>query len=181
MLIQEFCRVTGLGRDTVRFYVKRGLLTPAIGALPGGSQGGSGRGVPSNRYQVFDAAQVERARLIREAQALGFTLAEIAALAAAYERGALTAARKAEVLRAHLAALDARAARLDALRKYLGAKLRWVEAGERGAPPSFASRVPAGGSDAAGTTRETSPHVEAPARSVSPRSRRPARARSARR
>jgi DNA-binding transcriptional MerR regulator len=151
MLIQEFCRATGLGRDTVRFYVKRGLLTPAVGAVRGGSPGGPVPGVPSNRYQVFDAAQVERARLIREAQALGFTLAEIAALAAAYERGALTAARRAEVLRAHLAALDARAARLDVLRDYLGAKLRWVEAGERGAAPSFAPRPPAGsGSEAAG-------------------------------
>ncbi len=136
MLIQEFCRATGLGRDTVRFYVKRGLLTPTVGSAP---KGGATNGVPGNRYQVFDAAQVERARLIRAAQELGFTLAEIAALAAAYERGALSAARKAEVLRAHLAALDARAARLDALRGYLRAKLRWVEAGEQGAPPSFAT------------------------------------------
>ncbi len=128
MLIQEFCRATGLGRDTVRFYVKRGLLTPAVGAGPKG-------GVPSNRYQVFDAALVERARLIRAAQGLGFTLREIAALAAAYERGGLTPRAKAEVLRAHLAALDARAERLDALRGYLAAKLRWVEAGQRGAPP----------------------------------------------
>jgi DNA-binding transcriptional MerR regulator len=135
MLIQEFCRATGLGRDTVRFYVKRGLLTPAVGAAP---RGATNAAAPSNRYQVFDAAQVERARLIRAAQALGFTLAEIAALAAAYERGALSTARKAEVLRAHLAALDARAAHLDTLRGYLGAKLRWVEAGERGTPPAFA-------------------------------------------
>jgi DNA-binding transcriptional MerR regulator len=130
MLIQEFCRATGLGRDTVRFYVKRGLLTPAVGSAPKG-------GVPSNRYQVFDAAHVERARLIRAAQGLGFTLAEIAALAAEYERGALTATQRAEVLRAHLAALDARATHLDALRGYLRAKLRWVETGAHGAPPPF--------------------------------------------
>jgi DNA-binding transcriptional MerR regulator len=175
MLIQEFCRTTGLGRDTVRFYVKRGLLTPAVGSAPRGSQGSSARAVPSNRYQVFDAAQVERARLIREAQALGFTLAEIAALAASYERGALTAARKAEVLRAHLAALDARAARLDALRAHLGAKLRWVEGGERGAAPSFAPRVPAAGGSGAAGAPPTAPKPRArsaatgPARDTRPR------------
>ncbi len=32
MLIQEFCRATGLTRDTVRFYVRQGLLAPTIGA-----------------------------------------------------------------------------------------------------------------------------------------------------
>lgn len=125
MLIHQFCEATGLSRDTVRFYVKRGLLTPSIGA-----------GQSTNRYQVFDLSQVERARLIRAAQGLGFTLTEIAALAKAYEDGALTRARRAEVLREHLAALDERAARLRAVRSYLSAKLRWVESGERGAPPA---------------------------------------------
>lgn len=148
MLIQEFCEATGLTRDTVRFYVKRGLLTPAIGArsadappagrthaIPGRSQ------PPTNRYQVFDDTQVERARLIRAAQGLGFTLAEIADLASAYEAGGMTRARKAVVLRAHLAALDERALRLRTVRRYLSAKLQWVEAGERGAPPSTPARL----------------------------------------
>lgn len=121
MLIQEFCRASGLSRDTVRFYVKHGLLRPSV--------------APGNRYRVFDEAQVERARLIRSAQALGFTLREISALGAAYERDGLPPARRAEVLRDQLARLDARAAQLDAVRGYLAAKLRWVEAGEAGPPP----------------------------------------------
>lgn len=66
MLIGESTRVTGLSRDPVRCYVRRGLLQPAIGA------GGT------NRYQSFDADPVERALIIRNAQALGFTLREIA-------------------------------------------------------------------------------------------------------
>ncbi len=164
MLIQEFCRATGLGRDTVRFYVKRGLLTPTVGSAP---KGGAASRTPGNRYQVFDAAQVERARLVRAAQGLGFTLAEIAALAAAYERGALSAARKADVLRAHLAALDARAARLDALRGYLGAKLRWVEAGEQGAPPSFTPPADGGAPPAAERGPAAGPRGQRPARSRS--------------
>lgn len=123
MLIREFCRATGLGRDTVRYYVKRGLLTPAVGA------GGS------NRYQRFDDAQVERARLIRTAQGLGFTLRQIAALGEQYERGALAAPERARVLREHLAELDARAEGLRGMREYLAAKLTWVEGGETGPPP----------------------------------------------
>ena len=129
MLIQQFCEATGLSRDTVRFYVKRGLLRPAI--------------ADGNRYQIFDTAQVDRARLIRAAQGLGFTLTEIADLATAYEAGALTRAKKQAILRAHLAALDERAARLREVRRYLAAKLRWVEAGERGVPPSAPRQVAA--------------------------------------
>lgn len=143
MLIQEFCEETGLSRDTVRFYVKRGLLTPRIGASSGNLATSSpsptvrGRAFrASNRYQVFDRGQVERARLIRAAQGLGFTLAEIGELASTYEAGGMTRTRKAAVLRAHLVALDERASRLRAVRRYLGAKLAWVEAGERGAPPA---------------------------------------------
>jgi DNA-binding transcriptional MerR regulator len=164
MLIQEFCRATGLSRDTVRFYVRRGLLAPAIGAPARASTAADPSGRPSNRYRVFDAAQVERARLIRAAQTLGFTLREIAALAAAYEKGRLTAARKAEVLRAQLAELDARATRLATLRRYLGQKLAWVEAGEVGTPPRL--ETPAAPDDEASW-----PHAATsrPARGRSPR------------
>lgn len=148
MLIQEFCEATGLSRDTVRFYVKRGLLTPAIGARSGSAipspershvRGRTER--PTNRYQVFDAGQVERARLIRAAQGLGFTLAEIAELASAYEAGALTRTKKVALLRVHLAALDERALRLRAVRRYLSDKLKWVEEGERGAPPTTPAKL----------------------------------------
>jgi len=125
MLIKKFCEATGLPRDTVRFYVKRGLLKPTIGARSG------------NRYQHFDAAQVERARLIRAAQGLGFTLRQIAELAKDYEDGALLPDEKADVLRAQLAQIAARERDLRAMRHYLEAKLDWLESGEVGAPPAF--------------------------------------------
>jgi DNA-binding transcriptional MerR regulator len=84
---------------------------------------------------VFDDAQVERAQLIRAAQQLGFTLAEIADLAAAYETGGLSRQKKIALLRAHLRGLDERAERLRSVRRYLTAKVRWLEGGEKGAPP----------------------------------------------
>ena len=54
MFISEFARAAGLPPDTVRFYVKRGLLRPEEGA------GGS------NPYQVFTKADLEMARLVRQ-------------------------------------------------------------------------------------------------------------------
>lgn len=127
MLIKEFCEATGLPRDTVRLYVRRGLLKPDIGSAQ------------SNRYQVFDDAQIERARTIKMAQALGFSLREIAQIGAAYDRDGLAAADRAEIIRARLEALDEQAGMLSAMRGYLAQKLAWIEAGEQGTLPALGS------------------------------------------
>jgi DNA-binding transcriptional MerR regulator len=137
MLIQEFCRATGLGRHTVRFYVKRGLLAPAVGSAPG------------NRYQVFDEAQVERARLIRSAQRMGFTLKQIGALAREYEDGGIPPEGRVRLLRGHLAAVDAQVEQLAVLRGYLVQKIAWIEGGESGPPPSLRRAEADGGEEIA--------------------------------
>lgn len=128
MLIKQFCEATGLPRDTVRFYVKRGLLKPTIGSASG------------NRYQHFDAAQVERAMLIRSAQGLGFTLRQIGELAKDYEKNAISVEDRAGVLRAQLAQITARERDLREMRRYIEVKLLWLEAGASGAPPTFRTR-----------------------------------------
>src|SRR5262245_43515391 len=92
MLISEFARATGLSRDTVRFYVRRGLLAPLAG-----NKGGS------NPYQVFTNEHVQMARTIRMAQSLGFSLREIAALNVEYQAKRLTPSRGAEILSGQLA------------------------------------------------------------------------------
>jgi MerR family transcriptional regulator, copper efflux regulator len=125
MLIAAFTRATGLSRATVRFYVKRGLLHPVIGA------GGS------NRYQSFDADQVERALIIRNAQALGFTLKEIAALDAEYNLKGMTRQRKAALMMERVALIDEQMAKLHGMRRYLMKKVAWIEAGEKGVPPTY--------------------------------------------
>ena len=116
MLIKTFCEVTGLPRDTVRFYVKRGLLTPLVGSGPG------------NRYQVFDKVQVDRARLIKAAQKLGFSLRQIEQFAADYEKSALGCDEKVSLLRSRLADLDDQARTLRELRDVLSGKLLELEA-----------------------------------------------------
>lgn len=125
MLIKQFSEATGLPRDTVRFYVKRGLLKPTIGSRSG------------NRYQHFDAAQIERAKLIRAAQGLGFTLRQIAELAKDYEQETLSAEDRAGVLRAQLMHITQCERDLREMRRYLEAKLLWLETGASGAQPAF--------------------------------------------
>jgi MerR family transcriptional regulator, copper efflux regulator len=126
MLISEFARATGLSRDTVRFYVRRGLLKPLAG-----NKGGS------NPYQVFTPEHVQMARTIRMAQSLGFSLREITALNAEYQAKRMTLARGAEIMRWQLARLEEKAAHVGAMINFINAKLAWYEAGGKGPEPNF--------------------------------------------
>ena len=126
MLISEFARATGLSRDTVRFYVRRGLLKPLSG-----NKGGS------NPYQVFTSEHVQMARTIRMAQSLGFSLREITALNAEYQAKRITRARGAEIMRWQLARLEEKAAHVGAMISYVHAKLAWSETGCKGPEPNF--------------------------------------------
>ena len=64
MQIGEIADATGLSRDTLRFYEKRGLLRARRSA---------------NGYRDYPPETVEWLRYLRLAQSLGFTLAEIEA------------------------------------------------------------------------------------------------------
>ena len=68
-MISAFARQSGLSVDTVRFYVRRGLLHPEVGQKGG-----------SRPYQMFSAADLEQARVIRIWQTLGLSLDEIRAV-----------------------------------------------------------------------------------------------------
>jgi len=125
MRISEFAKATGLSRDTIRFYVKRGLLQPVIGI------GGS------NRYQDFDGAQVDRALLIRQAQRVGFTLREIIGLGAEYADGKLTPARQARLMRERIGMIEEQMEKLVQIRHYFERKIGWLDAGAKGIPPAF--------------------------------------------
>lgn len=126
MLISDFARRAGLTPDTVRFYVRLGLLRPET----------SGKG--GNRpYQVFTPEHLMAARIIRTAQSLGMSLKEIAAISQERRAGAMTRERSVEVLSAQLGRLDTKAAELIAMKSYLRAKIAWLKAGEHGSPPDF--------------------------------------------
>jgi DNA-binding transcriptional MerR regulator len=62
----ELAEQAGVGVETLRYYERRGLLTA--------------RGRSAAGYREYDEGSLQRVRFIRRAQALGFTLEEIAEL-----------------------------------------------------------------------------------------------------
>ena len=126
MLISEFAREAGLPVDTVRFYIRRGLLTPE-------SNGKGGR----NPYQEFTAEHVREAKMIRLAQSLGMSLKEIAAVGKEYREGRITRGRSIEIMSQQLERLETKAAELQAMGNYIRAKIKWLKGGEKGPEPDF--------------------------------------------
>lgn len=108
MQIGEIAAATGISRDTLRFYEKRGLLTARR---------------CGNGYRDYPPEAVNWLRYIRIAQQLGFTLKEIEAdlpLLAAPES---SAERLRDALRAKVEEIDRRMAGLAALRQELVKRL----------------------------------------------------------
>ena len=134
MLIAAFCTATGLSRDTVRFYIRRGLLKPTINS--------------ANGYADFDELQVERALIIKTSQALGFTLKEIAALSAEWEALGHDRQWQLRLMRERLASLDEQARKLRSLRRYFVDKIRWLEDGATAPYPTLPKSLHAGRSTA---------------------------------
>ncbi|WP_092166468.1 MerR family transcriptional regulator [Bosea sp. OK403] len=125
MLISEFARATGLTTDTVRFYVRLGLLRPGAGTKGG-----------RHAYQVFAESDVSAVELIRLSRAAGLSLKEIAALGAERRAGRMTSERRIEIVSAQIDKLEAKAADLKAMADYLRAKRTWLVSGEQGAEPT---------------------------------------------
>jgi MerR family transcriptional regulator, copper efflux regulator len=137
MLISKFTQATGLTRDTVRFYMRLGLLRPK-------TDGKGGR----HPYHLFTDEDVQVAQVIRIARSLGMSLKEIAALSEERRKGRVTRDRSIEVLRGQLARLETKAAELETLAGYLRANIKWLAAGGQGQPPDFrdyGNPPPAGG------------------------------------
>jgi MerR family copper efflux transcriptional regulator len=128
MLISEFARVTGLPRDTVRFYARLGLLQPK-------TSGKGGR----HPYTVFTEKDIQAAEVIRISQSLGMSLKEIAAFTEERLKGHLTSERRVEIMSTQLVGLEAKATELQAMISYLRAKIEWLTLGEQGQQPDFGS------------------------------------------
>ncbi|MEI6001930.1 MerR family transcriptional regulator [Paraburkholderia bengalensis] len=126
MLISEFSQATGLSRDTVRFYVRLGLICPKTG-----SKGGV------RPYLHFSEEHVQAVKIIRIAQSLGMSLKEIAAISKERREGRMTRGRSIDVLKGHIESLEAKATEIQSLSTYLRAKIAWLECGEHGPQPDF--------------------------------------------
>ena len=122
VLISAFARASGLSVDTVRFYVRRGLLHPEVGRRGG-----------SRPYRVFSTADLERARIIRIGQALGLSLKEIRS----FSRKAPDEMSEAELrsfITEQRGRLALRIAELRKLVSFLDAKLAWIDDPDEGEP-----------------------------------------------
>lgn len=108
MQIGELALATGLSRDTLRFYEKRGLLTARR------------RG---NGYRDYPPEAADWLRYVRTAQALGFTLSEIEAGLPLLANPEQAGAELREALRRKVAEIDARIAALGSLRAGLVRRL----------------------------------------------------------
>jgi MerR family transcriptional regulator, copper efflux regulator len=128
MLISEFARVTGLTRDTVRFYARLGLLQPK-------TSGKGGR----HPYSFFTDKDIQAAEVIRISQSLGMSLKEIAAFNEERRDGHLTCERRVEIMSAQLVRLEAKATELETMISYVRAKIDWLTRGQQGREPDFGS------------------------------------------
>ena len=126
MLISEFARVTGLTRDTVRFYARLGLLQPK-------TNGKGGR----HPYSVFTEKDIQAAEVIRISQSLGMSLKEIAAFTEERRKGRLTSERRTEIMSAQLISLEAKATELEVMISYVRAKIDYLKGGQQGPEPDF--------------------------------------------
>ena len=75
LTIGELARKVGLRPSALRYYEAEGLLEPS-----GRTEAG---------YRLYDAAAADTVRLIRQAQRLGFSLAEIGTLIGSWRAGDL--------------------------------------------------------------------------------------------
>lgn len=139
MLIKEFSRASGLPIDTIRFYIRKGLIKPETG-----SKGGS------NPYQIFTAEHVQAARIIRVSQALGFPLKDIAGTIADYMSGEISPKQSVDIVREQLTKMEHKAKELQEVVLYMRAKLAWMEAGAEGDGPNFDDYVARRGAETGG-------------------------------
>lgn len=98
--IGKLAKNVGIGAGTLRYYEQLGLLPPAQRTASG--------------YRVYGAAAATRLRFIRRAQALGFSLEEVAELLALSDN---PRARARDVKRVTQAKIADIAQRIDALER----------------------------------------------------------------
>ena len=101
--VSELAGRAGVTPDTVRHYVQRGMLCPERN--------------PHNGYKLFSESDVTRLRFIRQAQSLGFTLAEIGDILDHSKSGSSPCPRVRELMQRRVKENKAKLEALNALQK----------------------------------------------------------------
>jgi DNA-binding transcriptional MerR regulator len=115
--IGEVAKRSGIGIETLRFYERQGLL-----GAPARTESG---------YRMYDSSMLERLDFIKQAQVLGFSLAEIARIIAEKDAGQSPCVEVREIVRRRLEEIDRQLKEMQRYRRELAAALRdWDEAGD---------------------------------------------------
>lgn len=114
MRIGELAEQAAVTTKTVRYYESIGLIDPPS-RTPSG-------------YREYGVAAVDRLRFIRDAQAAGLSLAEIASILELKDQGQASCEHTRHLVRAHLDEIDAQIDRLRATQRELLALAEWAEA-----------------------------------------------------
>ncbi|WNK20728.1 MerR family DNA-binding protein [Halomonas piscis] len=109
MKVSELARRAGVTAETVRHYVREGLLSPERH--------------PDNGYQLFNDHDLERLGFIQRARMLGFSVAEIRDILAHADQGDSPCPLVRDLLASRLPRIRARIAELEALATRMEAAL----------------------------------------------------------
>ncbi len=127
MRIGELADTVGVSVDTIRFYERRGLLD------------GEHLTRRENNYREYSQSAVDRLRLVKQGQAAGLTLSEIADGIGDWESDVLTRSQKRDVFTRKVAEIEDRIIELQRLRDYLNEKLATMPALDESLPADGAS------------------------------------------
>ena len=117
--IGEVAKKAGIGVEALRFYESRGLIEPIGRTLSG--------------YRLYDPSVFERLSFIRKAQAVSFSLDEIAWIISEARQGRRPCAEVRQMAEARLGELDQRLSELEQYRNELRETVRaWERQGEAG-------------------------------------------------
>jgi len=118
--IGELAAAAGVGRDTIRYYERIGVLDVPL---------------RRGRYRNYGEEDVGRLGFVRRARELGFTLDEVRALLQLATGGQAACAEVRDVASSHLADVRAKIADLKRMERVLAASVRACEAGDDPACP----------------------------------------------
>jgi len=105
LTIGKLARQVGLGVETLRYYERRGLIQPQRRTESG--------------YRLYHADAGQRLRFVRRAQALGFSLDEVAELLSLSDRPGASAAEVKRIARAKMGDIEARIRDLQRMKSAL--------------------------------------------------------------
>lgn len=112
LLIGELAERTGVSAATIRYYEGLGLLRPPARSTAG--------------YRRYSGEAIEELTFIRKAQALGFSLEEIAEVLNLTRAGRTPCERVLSLAQQHLAAVDERIRQLQTFREQLATEVeKW--------------------------------------------------------